>query len=64
MNYSNLIYTKSSVHLNITAFSNLNLLTLKLTSLLVYKPDYIQYPTFYALVNLESTHYFVNIIFT
>jgi len=60
---SNLICTKSPICLNAAILSDLNSLTLKLMFLLVCKSDHIQNLTFHALVNSESTHYFVNTTF-
>ena len=54
--------TTSLICLNITILSNL--LTLPLILPLVYKSDHIQNPTFYALINSRSMHYFINTIST
>ena len=55
--YSNLIY------LNATTLSDLNSLTLLLTSLLVCKSDHIQNIIFHALIDFRFTYYFIDSIF-
>ena len=47
------------MYLNTTTISNPNLLILPLISLLVYKLDYIQNPTFYILIDPGFIYYFI-----
>jgi len=64
MNYINSVYiTISLLYLNTTTLSDPNLLTLILTSPLVYKTNYIQNSPFYALIDFSFTYCFINIIF-
>ena len=64
MGYSDLVCTnKNLIYLTTAALSNPNSLTLSLTLPLVWKSDYIQDLTFYALVDSESIYYFIDSIF-
>lgn len=64
VNYNDLICVKSLIYFNTTILSNPNSLILTFISLLVCKSDHIPNPTFYALVNLGFTYYFINTAFT
>jgi len=64
--YINLICATSLICHNATTLSNINLLILTFTLLLVYicKLNHIQNLNFHTLVNSRSIYYFVNTAFT
>ena len=64
MDYVNLICTnKSLICLNTTTLSDLNLLILSLTLLLVCKSNYIQNSTFHVLIDSKFIYCFIDTAF-